>query len=105
MELLLLLLLITNIYTIYNGINHLRCVHGCNRDNYMIWRFPEIGVPPGPKTSILVGLSILKHPFWGTPIFGDIRISIYIVYNGSKNSSLEVLDTISHSQNPLYNTM
>ena len=28
-----------------------------------------------PKSSILIGLSIINHPFWDTPIFGNIQIS------------------------------
>ena len=35
---------------------------------------PKIGVFP-PKSSILIGFSIINHPFWGTPIFGNIHIS------------------------------
>ena len=31
------------------------------------WMFPKIGVPP--KSSILIGFSIIHHPFWGTPNF------------------------------------
>ena len=27
-----------------------------------------------PKSSILIGFSIINHPFWGTPIFGNPRI-------------------------------
>ena len=27
-----------------------------------------------PKSSILIGFSITNHPFWGTPIFGNIHI-------------------------------
>ena len=27
-----------------------------------------------PKSSIPNGFSILNHPFWGTPIFGNIHI-------------------------------
>ena len=27
------------------------------------------------KSSILTGFSILNHPFWGTPIFGNIHIN------------------------------
>ena len=27
-----------------------------------------------PKSSILIGVSIVNHPFWGTPIFGNIQI-------------------------------
>ena len=28
-----------------------------------------------PKSSILIGFSIINHPFWDTPIFGNIQIS------------------------------
>ena len=32
-----------------------------------------------PKSSILIGFSIIYHPFWGTPIFGNTHImSLYI---------------------------
>ena len=27
-----------------------------------------------PKSSILVGFSIINHPFWGTPILGNARV-------------------------------
>ena len=27
-----------------------------------------------PKLSILIGISIINHPFWGTPIFGNTHI-------------------------------
>ena len=27
-----------------------------------------------PKTSISIGFAIINHPFWGTPIFGNIHI-------------------------------
>ena len=27
-----------------------------------------------PKSSILVGFSIINHPFWGTPIFGNTHV-------------------------------
>ena len=29
-----------------------------------------------PKSSILIGFSIINHPFWGTPIFGNIHIEL-----------------------------
>ena len=33
-----------------------------------------------PKSSILIGFSIVNHPFWGTPIFGNTHIYIqYII--------------------------
>ena len=31
-----------------------------------------------PKSSILIGFSIINHPFWGTPIFGNTHIGIII---------------------------
>ena len=37
------------------------------------WGFPKIvGFPP--KSSILIGISIINHPFWGTPIFGNTQV-------------------------------
>ena len=30
------------------------------------------GTPP--KSSILIGFSLINHPFWGTPIFGNTHI-------------------------------
>ena len=30
-----------------------------------------------PKSSILIGFSIINHPFWGTPIFGNILIPLF----------------------------
>ncbi len=32
-----------------------------------------------PKSSILIGFSIINHPFWGTPIFGNTQISIWLL--------------------------
>ena len=29
-----------------------------------------------PKSSILIGFSIINHPFWGTPSFGNIHVII-----------------------------
>ena len=37
-----------------------------------IWRFPEMGVPP--KSSILVGLSLINYPFWDIPVLGNHHI-------------------------------
>ena len=47
----------------------------------LIWMFPKIvGFPP--KSSNLIGFSIINHPFWGTPIFGNTHIqnSIQMVF-------------------------
>ena len=34
----------------------------------------ENGGPP--KSSNLIGISIINHPFWGTPIFGNTHMGI-----------------------------
>ena len=31
-----------------------------------------------PKSSILIGFSIINHPFWDTPIFGNTHISLFV---------------------------
>ena len=50
-----------------------------NRDRCGVFpNFPWLEVHEGvsenrgtPKSSILIGFSIINHPFWGTPIFGN----------------------------------
>ena len=42
------------------------------RTRRRIWVFPKIVVPP--KSSILIGFSIINHPFWGTSIFGNTHM-------------------------------
>ena len=37
--------------------------------------FQKIVVPP--NHSILIGFSIINHPFWGTPIFGNIQFELH----------------------------
>ena len=34
---------------------------------------PKIEAKP-PKSSILIGFSIINHPFWGSSIFGNTHI-------------------------------
>ena len=58
-------------------------------NNMSIWVFPKIRGTP--KSSILIGFSIINHPFWGTPIFGNThmfhwvyRNLIYINLDGTK---------------------
>ena len=31
-----------------------------------------------PKSSILIGISIINHPFWGTPIFGNTQMIVHL---------------------------
>ena len=53
-----------------------------------IWVFPKIGVPPNHL--ILIGFgTIINHPFWGTPIFGNTRIYIYTLFHILQYSSLD----------------
>ena len=58
-----------------------------------------------PKSSILIGFSILNHPFWGTPIFGNIHISSSLIFSGLRlmvnNFFLPILWIIDegHSEN------
>ena len=44
------------------------------------WMFPKIvGFPP--KSSIFIGFSIVNHPFWGSPIFGNAQIlDLFLVF-------------------------
>ena len=44
-----------------------------------IWIFENMDVSENsgtPKSSILIGFSIINHPFWGTPIFGNTHICL-----------------------------
>ena len=37
----------------------------------------DIGVSKNrgtPKSSILIGFSLINHPFWGTPVFGNTHM-------------------------------
>ena len=43
---------------------------------YIIWVFPKIMIPPNHPN--LIGFSIINHPFWGTPIFGNTHIYQYV---------------------------
>ena len=42
---------------------------------YNIYIYMDVSENSGtPKSSILIGFSIINHPFWGTPIFGNTHI-------------------------------
>ena len=43
-------------------------------ENVNIWVFPENNGTP--KSSILIGFSIINHLFWGTCIFGNTHINM-----------------------------
>ena len=50
-------------------------------------RYLDMGVSKNsgtPKSSILIGFSIINHPFWGTPIFGNTHISCLVFFGTAK---------------------
>ena len=56
-------------------------------DPWIIWGVPKImGFPPNHP--ILIGFSIINHPFWGIPIFGNIHIWIIGFFCGLPGSSI-----------------
>ena len=44
-----------------------------------------------PKSSILIGFSIINHPFWGTPIFGNTHIGNWKMRGISKNLKISYI--------------
>ena len=62
-------------------------IYGCNRldpvkvtiilSKISFWKFNQLGVSKNsgtPKSSILIGFSIINHPFWSTPIVGNTQL-------------------------------
>ena len=42
---------------------------------HVYWNNMQLSINGGtPKSSILIGLSLMNHPFWGTPIYGSPHI-------------------------------
>ena len=65
------------------GFNHCACVTHTvwsNFTNISGWNFQmDVSENNGiPKSSILIGFSIINHPFWGTPIFGNTQIVLIL---------------------------
>ena len=42
-----------------------------------------------PKSSIWIGFSIVNHPFWGTPIFGNTQVLFKMTRIGSVASNMQ----------------
>ena len=59
-----MLYIIYMMFDVYMGVSKNRCI---------------------PKSSILIGFSIINHPFWGTPFFGNTHIYIYTFHIGTGN--------------------
>ena len=49
-----------------------------------------------PKSSILIGISIINHPFWGIPIFGNTQIELLVcpigISRNNRNSKARVVN-------------
>ena len=54
-----------------------------------------------PKSSILIGFSIINHPFWGTPIFGNTHMSLSGKIENLHPSSKDAGMTIAPESCPL----
>ena len=46
---------------------------GNSPERLSMWMFPKMVVTP--KSSILIGISSINHPFWGTTIFGNTHVT------------------------------
>ena len=57
------------------------CVHSTTWGSAMqLWVYMGVSWNSGtPKSSILIGFFIINHPFWGTTIFGNTHIYIYML--------------------------
>ena len=44
-----------------------------------------------PKSSILIGFSIINHPFWVTPIFGNTHINMWTYGSGRSPVTIQNL--------------
>ena len=67
-----------------DGYNDMYCITYYYR--YMIYIYMGVSKNRGtPKSSILIGFSIINHPFWGTPIFGNIHIYLYMLQRWGGN--------------------
>ena len=48
-----------------------------------------------PKSSILIGFSIINHPFWGAPIFGNIHMGNFVLAAKSFSRRFGLMDSRS----------
>ena len=55
---------------------HARLGGMLREDDHPRMKYRDVSKNRGtPKSSILIGFSIINHPFWGTPISGNTHIS------------------------------
>ena len=77
------------------------CVAGCLRQTVQtrqpdhqpqphtihVWYYYYMGVSKNrgtPKSSNLIRCSIINHPFWGTPIFGNTHMNWIVIFYGKR---------------------
>ncbi len=59
----------------YSSASWCRVGNGEREKNSRTTMYMDVSKNNGTsKSSILIGFSIINHPFWGTPIFGNIHI-------------------------------
>ena len=54
------------------------CIHAndCISQKKQLDKYMDVSKNRGiPKSSILIGFSIINHPFWGTAIFGNTHMT------------------------------
>ena len=51
------------------------CLTSNRYSSVLFWNYMDVSEKRGtPKSSILIGISIINRPFWGPPIFGNPHI-------------------------------
>ena len=50
-----------------------------------------------PKSSILIGFSIINHPIWGTPIFGNTHIQYWVQWGIKASTAKTVAGSVDVS--------
>ena len=53
-----------------------------------------------PKSSILIGFSIINHPFCGTPIFGNTHIFVLFIYTDADQKTLLTYNILDSNLDP-----
>ena len=72
----------------------------------MAYYNPHMGVSKNrgtPKSSILIGFSIINHPFWGTTVFGNTHIQIKQIHKLINGATLVCCENVSMHDNEIAN--
>ena len=69
-------------------------------EGYTVTPWVHLGVSKNrgtPKSSILLGFSIINHPFWDTPIFGHIHLKITSLNEKEDHFKIKPIHDVSKS--------